>query len=394
MENIFEGLRVVDFTMNTAGPNATVMLADFGAEVIKVEKPKLGDDQRNYSPQIDGTAVGFFWGNRGKKSIVLDMGDPEGVEIAKKLIETADIVAESFKPGTMAKFGLGYEDVKKINPQIIYCSVSAYGQTGPMSKKPGYDMIAQALSGAMDLTGEIDGPPTRIGLVLADCAAGTHAFAAIASALYYRERTGKGQHIDVALLDSIVAYNAYVEHWAAGNKVRRSGNNPKTLAPFGVFKGKNDFAIICAPNVRLWEKLCKVMGREDLVTDPKFNTVPARIKNLSEMVELIETWLQTFDDINIPVNMMDKEGIPTCKINTTGDLFTNEQLLAREMIVENTTPKGTTLKMKGNPLKFSEAKAKFHRPPALGEHQDEILKSMGYNDEAIAQIKTKWSISL
>jgi len=393
MENIFEGLRVVDFTMNTAGPYATVFLADFGAEVIKIEKPKLGDDQRNYSPQLDGTAVGFFWGNRGKKSIVLDMNDPEGIEIAKKLISTADIVVESFKPGTMAKFGLGYEDAKKINPKVIYCSVSAYGQTGPMRSKPGYDMIAQALSGVMDLTGEADGPPTRIGIVVADVSAGAHAFGAIASALYFRERTGKGQHIDIALLDSIVAYNAYVEHTAAGNFVRRSGNNPKTLAPFGVFEGKDSYAVICAPNVKLWTALCKVMDREDLVTDPEFNTVPARIKNLPKMIKVIEDWLKTFDDINIPLDKMDKEGVPCSKINTTLDLFTNEQLLAREMIVENATQKGTPLKMKGNPLKFSEVKANLQRPPALGQHQDEVLKGIGYSDEAIVALKTKWSIN-
>lgn len=393
MQNIFDGVKVVDFTMNTAGPYSTVMLADFGAEVIKIEKPKLGDDQRNYSPQIDGAAVGFYWGNRGKKSIVLDMDDPQGVEIAKKLIETADVVAESFKPGTMAKFGLDYESVKKINPKVIYCSVSAYGQTGPMRNKPGYDMIAQALSGVMDLTGEPGGPPTRLGIVLADCSAGAHAFGAIASALYYRERTGLGQHIDIALLDAIVAFNAYVEHNAAGNFVRRSGNNPLTLAPFGVFQGKEGFAVICAPNVKLWAALCKVMERPDLVNDPEFNTVVARIKNLPKMIKLIEDWLKTFDDINVPLALLDKEGVPCAKINTTRDLLSHEQLLAREMIVENATHKGTPLKMKGNPLKFSAVKANNNRPPALGQNQDEVLKSLGYSDTAIADIKAKWSVN-
>lgn len=393
MKNLFDGLRVADFTMNTAGPYATAMLADFGAEVIKIEKPKLGDDQRNYSPQLDGTAVGFLWCNRGKKSIVLDMDDPEGVEIAKKLIETADVVAESFKPGTMAKFGLGYEEVKKINPKIIYCSVSAYGQTGPMRSKPGYDMIAQALSGVMDLTGEPSGPPSRIGIVVADLSAGCHAFGAIASALYHRERTGQGQYIDIALLDSIVAFNSYVEHNAAGNFVRRTGNNTPTLAPFGVFRGKDSYAIICAPNVKLWAGLCKVMGREDLTTDPQFNTVVARVKNYPQLIELIENWLKTFDSIDVPLAMMDKAGVPCAKINSTRDVLSDEQLIAREMIVDFGTPKGTPLKAKGSPLKFSEVKADIKLPPALGQNQDEVLKALGYSNEAIADIKTRWSVA-
>lgn len=393
MQNLFEGLKVVDFTMNTAGPYSTVLLADYGADVIKIEKPKLGDDQRNFSPQLDGMAVGFYWGNRGKKSLVLDMDDPAGVEIAKKLIADADVMVESFKPGTMAKFGLAYDDVKQMNPRIIYCSISAFGQAGPLASKPGYDMIAQALSGAMDLTGEPDGPPTRLGIMAADCSAGIHAFGAMVSALYYRERTGIGQFIDIALLDSIIAFNAYVEHTAAGNFVRRSGNNPKTLAPFGVFKGKTDFVIICAPNPKLWAGLCKAMEREDLINDTEFNTVPARIKNLPKMIELIESWLQTFDDIDAPLTKMDKLGVPCCKINTTRDLFTNDHVLAREMIIETETYKGTPIKTKGTPLKFSAVKPEFKKTPFLGQNQDEVLTGLGYSQEAIDELKKKWSVN-
>ena len=200
MKNLFDGLRVVDFTSNAAGPVSTGYLADFGAEIIKVEKPVAGDDMRSFPPDLHGTGLFFFWPNRGKKSLVLDMADPEGREIALKLIEEADIVVESFKPGTMENFGLGYEDLRKVNPAIIMCSVSAFGQTGPHSPKPGYDVVAQALSGIMDLTGDPSGPPTRSGVVLADYTTGIYAYAAIVSALYHRERTGKGQHVDIALL--------------------------------------------------------------------------------------------------------------------------------------------------------------------------------------------------
>lgn len=392
MDNLFSGLKVLDFTMNTAGPYGTAMLADFGADVLKVERPKAGDDQRNYSPQLDGIAVGFYWPNRGKRSLVVDLRDEDGLDIVRKLAAEADVVVESFKPGTMAKFGLSYEDVAAINPRVVYCSVSAYGQTGPMSAKPGYDMIAQALSGVMDLTGEPDGPPTRIGVVLADEVAGAFAFGSISAALYHRERTGTGQYIDVALLDSVIALNPYVEHTAAGNAVRRSGNNPKTLAPFGVFRGKEDFAIICAPNAKLWAALCGVMGREELVDDERFDSNGARVKNLDAMVTEIEAWLATFDDINEAIALMDAAGLPVAKINTTGDLFTFDQVLARDMIIETTTPAGTPIKTKGTPVRFSAAQPVRGRAPALGEHQTEVLTELGYTSEQIAELRERWSV--
>lgn len=392
MENLFSGLKVLDFTMNTAGPYGTAMLADYGADVLKVERPKVGDDQRNYSPQLDGIAVGFYWPNRGKRSLVVDLRDPDGLAIVKELAKEADVVVESFKPGTMAKFGLAYEDIKAVNPRVVYCSVSAYGQTGPMSAKPGYDMIAQALSGVMDLTGEPDGPPTRIGVVLADEVAGAFAFGSISAALFHRERSGEGQYIDVALLDSVIALNPYVEHTAAGNAVRRSGNNPKTLAPFGVFQGKDDFAIICAPNPKQWQALCGVMNRPDMVEDPRFESNGARTSHLDEMVAEIEGWLATFDDIDVAIELMDSAGIPVAKINTTGDLFDFDQVLARDMIIETTTPAGTPIKTKGTPVRFSAVEPVRGRAPALGENEVEVLTALGYSEEKIAELVERWQV--
>ena len=229
MKNLFDGLRVVDFTSNAAGPVSTTYLADFGAEIIKVEKPVAGDDTRHFPPDLHGTGLVFFWLNRGKKSLVLDMADPEGKEIALKLIAEADIVVESFKPGTMEKFGLGYEDLRKVNPAIIMCSVSAFGQTGPYSHKPGYDVVAQALSGIMDLTGDPSGSPTRSGVVLADYTTGIYAYSAIVSALYHRERTGIGQHVDISLLDCMTSFNSYLDVAAIGGKPTRTGNHHPLL---------------------------------------------------------------------------------------------------------------------------------------------------------------------
>lgn len=391
MKNIFDGVRVVDFSNTAAGPSSTALLADYGAEVIKVERPKVGDDSRGFIPQVDGISTTHIWCNRGKKSLVVDMKDPEGLEVVKKLISQADIVVESFRPGAMAKLGLDYENIKNINPKIIMCSISGYGQTGPDSRKPGYDVVAQALSGAMDLTGEPDAPPTRSGLVVADYSAGFNAFAGMAAALYHRERTGEGQYIDVALIDCLVGMNYHVETAALGYKPTRTGRHDPKSAPFGVFKGKSEYAVICAPNPKLWGLLCNAMGNPELAQNPLFNSNSARLKNLNALVELIEKWLQTFDKIDEPIKIMEKAGIPCAKILSTSDLFDYEHLKARETIIELETPSGKKISARGNHLKFSGNKPVMRRAPKLGEHEDEILKSIGYDEAKIAELKSKWS---
>lgn len=396
MNNIFDGLRIIDFTGNAAGPFATALLADFGAEVIKIEKPKVGDDMRAFPPSLDGIGVPFLWVNRGKKSLVLDMGDPEGRDIALKLIADADIVVESFKPGTMESFGLGYETLKKINPSLIMCAVSAYGQTGPYSSKPGYDIVAQALSGVMDLTGEPDGSPTRVGIVLADYTTGLYAYAAIATALFHRSVTGIGQYVDIALLDCLASFNGLVETAGLGNKPTRTGNHHGLLAPFGLFKGNGGSVIIGAPNPKMWSSLCRLMGRDDLADDPLFCTSAARIKNLNQMVAVIENWLKTFKTIDEPLALIDQAGIPCAKVNNTADLLADRQLQAREMITELETPDGLptrTIKARGTPFKFSAVKAVMKKSPNLGQHQDEVLQAIGYSSAMVARLKEKWNIT-
>jgi Predicted acyl-CoA transferases/carnitine dehydratase len=396
MKNIFDGLRVIDFTTNIAGPFSTALLADYGAEIIKIEKPKRGDDSRGFAPQVEGVGVPFCWNNRGKKSLVLDMADPEALAIVKKLIPTADIVMESFKPGSMKKFGLDYDTVRAINPKIIYCSISGFGQTGPYAKKPGYDLIAQALSGAMDLTGEAGGPPTRIGIALGDYNAGIHALAGMLAALYHRERTGEGQQVDISLLDCLVGINGSMEIASIGKRPTRSGNQSASMAPFGVFQGNGGSLIICAPAPRSWTALCELMGRKDLIDDPQFNSNGARVKNAGQVMPLIEKWLKTFANTDEPFTLMDKAGIPCAKICSTNEVLANEQLLARGMITDIEMPDGVTvrtIKGRGNPLKFSAAKAVLKKAPALGQHEEEILKSIGYDDAAIATLKSRWGIA-
>jgi crotonobetainyl-CoA:carnitine CoA-transferase CaiB-like acyl-CoA transferase len=396
VENLFDGLRVVDFTSNAAGPVSTGYLADFGAEIIKVEKPVAGDDIRSFPPDLDGTGLFFFWLNRGKKSLVLDMADPEGREIALNLIAKADIVVESFKPGTMEKFGLGYEDLRKVNPAIIMCSVSAFGQTGPYSPKPGYDVVAQALSGIMDLTGDPSGSPTRSGVVLADYTTGIYAYAAIVSALYHRECTGKGQHVDIALLDCMASFNSYIDVAGIGVKPTRTGNHHPFLVPFGMFTGYDGSVIIGAPNPKLWMLLCNVMGKSEMAEDPLFAKGPDRLKNLDKLKVLIEDWLQTYPNVDEPLALIEAAGIPCAKVNTTAEALENEQLKAREMITEMETPDGMPtrkIRVRGNPFKFSEVKAVLKKPPALGQHQNEILKSVGYDETKINELKNRWHVT-
>lgn len=393
--NMFDGIRVVDFTTNAAGPLATAFMADFGAEVIKIEKPG-GDDMRTYPPFVDGVGYCFLWLNRGKKSIVLDLNDQMGRDIALKFVATADVVVESFKPGTMAHFGMGYEDLKKINPQIIMCSVSAFGQTGPYSMKPGYDIVAQALSGVMDLTGEKDGPPTRVGITIADYNAGIQAYAAIATALYHRKCTGIGQYLDIALLDCLASLNSYIDVAGLGKKTGRSGNHNAVLAPFGVFNGSDGSIIIGAPNPKMWSALCKVMDKTQFIEDPAFSTVAARIQNLDRVIKEIEEWLKSFPSVDEPLALIDKAGVPCAKVNTSAQALNNEHLIARGMIREMELPEGMPTRKfttRGTPWKFSAVDVQLQSPPLLGQHQDEVLKAAGCDAAIIAALKSKWRVS-
>lgn len=395
MTNLFQGLRIVDFSGNVAGPFSTALMADFGAEIIKIEKPVSGDDTRAYAPQLGGVGLTYCSMNRGKKSIVLDMEDSEARNIARKLIATADMVVESFKPGTMEKFGLGYDSLKEINPRIILCSISAYGQTGPYSSRPGYDTIAQALSGVMDLTGEADGPPTRVGVMLADYGAGVFAYGAMSSALFHRERTGAGQHIDISLLDCLVSINGSVDLAGLGRNPTRSGNHTPAAAPFGIFQGNGAAVAICAPAQKPWSSLCTLMNRPDMLANPLFSSINSRADNRELLTAEIESWLQSFKDVDEPVRLMDGAGIPCAKVNRATDVLNNEQLQARGMITDLETPDGVmprTIRTRGNPLKFSAAAAEMMKAPALGQHQSEVLRSLGYDETWISEMKRRWSI--
>ncbi len=396
MEKLYEGIKVLDFSMNIAAPIASAMMADFGADVIKVERPVCGEDTRLVYPQVDGFSFSSWWLNRGKRSITISLRDPDGIAILRSIIPHMDVVMESFKPGTMAAMGLGYEDVKKLNPSIIYVSVSMYGQTGKDSLKPGYDLLAQARAGLMDITGEKGGIPIKSGFYISDYCASTFAYAGIASALYYKERTGKGQWVDISLLDALFSYNSNFELGALNTYPTRIGNHAAQLAPYGVFEGSNrEFVAIVAAYTNYWVKLCNLMGRPELITAEELSTPAKRMEHLDDVILAIETWLKSFEDIREPVRLMDERDIPCSLIYNTRDLRHDEHLISRGMIVDvdSPTPVTTVEKVtsRGVAIKMSETPGSISKCPGIGEHNHEVLSAYGLSTEQIDTLQQKWA---
>jgi len=395
MRNLFEGIRIIDFTNNVAGPSATSLFADFGAEVIKIEKPS-GDDNRRFSPFIEGESITAMWLNRSKKSLVLDMKQPKAVEIAKALIAEADVVVESFRPGMMKKWGLNYDELIEIKPDIIMCSITGYGQTGPESNKPGYDMIAQAISGYMYMSGSPDGPPTKIGPAVGDWVGGLNAFGYISAALYYRQATGEGQYIDISLIEGLIGVNEYCEPAFNGIVPMRCGNHMVYIAPYGVFAGRDGEIVIAATSERLWARLCELMGRQELLGDERYVNAGMRAKNNETLIPIIESWLQSFASVEEPYKLLEERGIACCKVNAMTDVIHNEHLQARGAFVDLKTTAISSGKIiaRGVVPKLSKTPGTVAFTPALGEHTDEVLKNrLGYSDEEIEKLSSEGVIN-
>ncbi|WP_287213465.1 CoA transferase [Sphingobium sp.] len=369
------GVKVVELARILAGPWAGQTLADLGAEVIKVESPQ-GDDTRKWGPpfveneegQVD--AAYFHACNRGKQSVLADFNKPDDLAFVKCLIADADIVIENFKVGGLVRFGLDYQTLAKDHPALVYCSITGFGQTGPYAARAGYDVIVQGMSGMMDLTGDPDGPPQKIGVALADLISGLYAVIGIQSALSLRERTGKGQHIDIALLDSMVGVlaNQAQNLFVSGVAPRRMGNAHPNLAPYQPFPVADGHFILAVGNDGQFARLCEIVDRAELASDPDFATNPARVANRDRLIAELETAFsgRTKQDI---LAACEAAGIPAGPINALDDVFDDPQVLARGLRID--LPGGTSGVR--TPIRFSDAALQLNVPaPALGQHDETV----------------------
>ncbi len=385
-----ENIKVLDLTRALTGPYCTMMLSDFGAEVIKVEIPDVGDETRQWGPPFLNKESAYFLStNRGKKSITLNLKDKRAHEIALKLAKEADIVIENFRPGVAGKLRLDYAEIKKVNPEIIYCSISGFGQSGPYRDRPAYDLILQGMSGLMAITGYPDMPPVRIGIAIADLLAGIFACKAIILALYVKGKTGKGQYIDVALLDSMVAILTYVAgaYFATGQTPPKLGSAHPNIAPYQAYKTKDMYINIAVGNENLYRTFCETIGAPHLLKDPMFESNPQRVKYRDKLTEEIEKIFTTREG-SYWIDILVKAGVPCGPVYVFDQLFSDPQIIHREMAVELYHPVAGKIKVNGIPQKLSETPGRIAiPPPILSQDTDEILLKLGYNKEEIEQLR-------
>lgn len=383
MNRPLENIRVLDFTRVLAGPYCTMLLADMGAEVIKIERPESGDDTRHFGPYKNEESGYFIYLNRGKKSIAIDLKTEKGIEIIKSLVEKSDVLVENFRPGVMKKLGLDYETLKKINPSLIYTSISGFGQYGPYSQRAAYDIIAQAMGGMMSITGYDDTPPTRTGSSLGDMSAALYAAYGTMVALFHRQQSGEGQLIDVAMVDSIFSLlESNIMRYTINEELpTRIGSRHPISSPFDVYACMDGYIVIAIANDSLFLRLCHLMGEPELSEHPKFKTDPLRKINENELKGRIEEWSKQYS-VSTVVSKANEAGIPCSPILNIEEICEDDHISVREMLVEIEHPIAGKVKIPGHPVKFSSTPAVIKNPsPSLGEHTDEVLQTiLGYKD--------------
>jgi crotonobetainyl-CoA:carnitine CoA-transferase CaiB-like acyl-CoA transferase len=375
MEAVLSDVVVIDLSRVLAGPYCTMMLGDLGATVIKVEHPGKGDDTRHFGPPyIAGESAYYLGLNRNKQSILLDFSTPEGKERLLKLVSTATVLVENFRPGSLERQGLGYEALHAINPGLIYCSISGYGQTGPYASRPGYDFVAQAESGLMSVTGEIDGDPQRVGSPVGDVSAGMFACMAILAALRVRDHTGKGQYIDISLLETTISLlsNVSSNYLISGEEAQRFGNGHPNIVPYQAFHTEDGYVVVSCGNDRLYQALCYLLAREDLATDSRFATNPQRVRNRKELVPVLqEEFLRRRTDEWLPE--LRAAGIPCGPINTVSQIFNDPHIQARGFVWDCEHPTAGKIKLSGSPMHLSETPTRLYKaPPLLGEDDEKV----------------------
>ena len=377
MNGPLKDILVLDLTRVLVGPYCTMILSDLGARVIKVEAPEIGDDSRKFGPFIDDQSAYFMSLNRGKESIALNLKNPDDKKIFEQIVKKADVLVENFKPGTLEKWGFGWEDLCKKYPKLIYASASGFGQTGPLRELPAYDMVVQGMGGLMSVTGQPNSEPTRVGTSIGDITAGLFTAIGINAALYDRKKTGKGTYIDVSMLDCQIAIleNAIARYLAKNEIPKPMGSRHPSIAPFEAFKTKDSYIIIAAGNDKLFEKLCQLLSINDISKDEKFKTNSSRAQNMDELKNILEKKLLSKDTKDW-ISLMEKEKIPCGPIFNIKQAVENPQVKARNMIVNSFHKKIGEFKTAGNPIKMSNYKDEEKRGdiPDLDEHRDKIIK--------------------
>jgi len=397
MPGPIHGVKVLELAQIMAGPTCGLMLADLGAEVIKIEKIPGGDDTRRFlPPDVNGEAAAFMMMNRNKRGMALDLKTKEGVEVFKRLVKQADVVVENFRKGTVEKLGVGYEELKKINPKIILCEISGYGRTGPYADKGGFDLIAQGMSGLMSITGESKGkPPMKVGAPVTDITAGILAATGVLAALVSRATTGVGQRVDTSLYEAGIVHTYWQSAIASATGVAPGplGSAHPLTAPYQAFQTKDKWITVGASNQNTWLKLIDALGVKQLQENEKFNSNANRMKNLTELTELLkkelvkktaEEWLKLFDE----------KGLPCGPINTVTEMFEDPQTIERKMIVDVKNTKAGSFKAIGMPIKFSETKVEDTKEsPTFGQHTKQILLDHGFKSEEIDSLMKQGVVS-
>ena len=387
MPGPIHGVKVLELAQIMAGPTCGLMLADLGAEVIKIEKIPGGDDTRRFlPPDVNGEAAAFMMMNRNKRGMALDLKTKEGVEVFKRLVKQADVVVENFRKGTLEKLGVGYEELKKINPKIILCEISGYGRTGPYADKGGFDLIAQGMSGLMSITGESKGkPPMKVGAPVTDITAGILAATGVLAALVSRATTGVGQRVDTSLYEAGIVHTYWQSAIASATGVAPGplGSAHPLTAPYQAFQTKDKWITVGASNQNTWLKLIDALGVKELQENEKFNSNANRMQNVTELTELLKKelakktsaeWLKLFDE----------KGLPCGPINTVTEMFEDPQTIERKMIVDVKNTKAGSFKAIGMPIKFSETKVEDTKEsPTFGQHTKQILLDHGFKSEEI-----------
>ncbi len=386
------GLRVLDLTRVLAGPFCAMLLGDMGAEVVKIEEPGKGDDTRSWPPFVGGEATYFMSVNRNKKSVTLNLKAPEGRRILTALVRKSDVLLENFRPGTMEKLGFGYRALARLNPRLVYCSISGFGESGPEAHRAGYDLIVQAESGLMDITGFADGPPVKVGTSIADLVAGMSAAHGVTLALLARARTRRGQKVEIAMLDAMAALLTYQAgiYFGTGQRPQRRGNAHPSIVPYEVFKAADAYLTLGVANNSLWAKCCAALDRPELARDPRFDTEAKRVQNRDTLIPLLngilggrtaEEWMKRFE----------AAGIPAGRIKTVAEVCESEHLKARGMVVTLPHPTAKRVTVMGVPIRLHATPGRASAAsPTLGQHTDPVLRTLvGLTRAEIAGLRRK-----